>query len=534
LTFQPAFTAQLIQNAQGQLTPLANTGDSFADFLTGYPVNGLVIGLPAVEFRATQFAPFFQDNWRVARNLTLNYGLSWFLDSFPNPQGWARDAVHGFNTSTGLLRYAGLGEMSPQAAASDKNNFAPRLGLAWKPGFLKSTVLRAGAGIFYSEMAWFLAPYPITSGSPYTLGRNFTSPQTDPMPAYALGANVFPPAAAAVLTHDYAASLPPGTVATAINPSFRTAYASQWNLSVRHSAGENDIVEISYLGSSAHRLANPIDLSQCRPAANLSCDPAARPWPRYGLVLYGDSSGNASYSGLIARYERRMDRELNLRFEYGFSKALTDSWQTSLSINNQISQCRRCSKGPANFDVRHRLAGSMISELPFGRGRRYGGTMAPWADAFAGQWTVSGILTFSTGQPVVFRGPNQTGSTLIQHLPNRVCDGRSGDLSGNIRTNGFLWFDAACFPVPPVGHFGNSGPTVLNGPGLSNWDLGVEKSFPVKGEGSMLQFRAEMFNAWNHAQFQQPNGDSGAGVNFGRISATRPPRVVQLALKFLW
>jgi len=131
-------------------------------------------------------------------------------------------------------------------------------------------------------------------------------------------------------------------------------------------------------------------------------------------------------------------------------------------------------------------------------------------------------------------GPNQTGSTLINPLPNRVCDGRSNQLSSNIRNNGYLWFDTACFQVPPVGFFGNSGPTVLYGPGLNNWDLGVQKSFPLLRDTVRLQLRAEMFNAWNHAQFDQPNGNSGAGANFGRISATRAPRLIQLAVKLVW
>ena len=140
------FTAQLASNPQGQLVPVAGTGDSFADFLLGFPANGLVIGFPVVQFRATQFTPFFQDTWRLTRNLTLNYGVSWFMETPPNPQGWARKLVHGFDNRTGLLRYAALGQMSTQAADTDRNNFAPRLGMAWKPGFLEATVIRAGAG----------------------------------------------------------------------------------------------------------------------------------------------------------------------------------------------------------------------------------------------------------------------------------------------------------------------------------------------------------------------------------------------------
>jgi len=249
-------------------------------------------------------------------------------------------------------------------------------------------------------------------------------------------------------------------------------------------------------------------------------------------LLDADSAGNSSNEALIAKYEHRTDQGLNLRFEYTFAKALSDTWQAALSSSNQVTDCRRCSEGPTTFDVRHRAVASAVWELPFGRGNRYGGIMRRWTDTLAGRWTVTGITTFSTGQPVNLRGPNQTGSPFINPLPNRVCDGRSDQLASNIRNNGFLWFDTACFPVPQVGYFGDSGSTVLNGPGVANWDLGVEKSFLLGRETTRLQFRAEMFNAWNHAQFLQPNGDAGAGANFGRISATRPPRLVQLALKF--
>jgi hypothetical protein len=534
LFFQPTFTAQLTRNPQGQLVPAPSTGDSFADFLLGFPASGSVIGLPVVQYRATQFLPFFQDSWKVTPNLTLNYGISWFVESPPSAQGSARNVVHEFDPSTGLLAYSGLRQISSQPVATDRNNFAPRLGVAWQPRFLKATVIRAGIGTYYSEFPWFLAPYPLLGGSPIGSGINLTNPLANPLPTYALGLNTFPPSPDGVLTDTYAASLPPGTVVTALNPKFRTAYLSQWNLSVQHSISENDSLELDYLGSSGHRLANVLDLSQCRPTADLFCSPAARSWSRYGLILYGDSSGNSSYQALLAKYEHRATYGLSVRFEYALAKALTDTWQSALTIYNQISQCRACSKGPATFDVRHRAVGSLVWNMPFGRGKRFGGNLAGWANAAAGSWTLTAITTFATGQPIQLAAPNQTGSALINPLPNRVCDGRSDNFSDNIRNNGFLWFDTACFTVPRVGYFGNSGPTVLSGPGINNWDIGVEKDFPLARESSRLQFRAEMFNAWNHTQFEPPNGNAGAGANFGRISATRPPRLIQVAVKLLW
>jgi hypothetical protein len=521
-------------NSMGQTVPLANTGDSFADFLLGFPVTGTLTGLPVVQFRGTQFAPFFQDSWKLTRNLTLNYGLSWFLETPPAAQGWAQGNVHAFDTQTGLPVYAGLGQIGLQPIATDKNNFAPRLGVAWRPDFLQATVIRAGAGIYYSEFPWALAPYPLVGGSPVGAGSGFTNPLANPLPAYALGRNIFPPAPSGGLTATYAASLPPGTVVTALNPSMPTTYLSQWNVSLQHSINHSDSVELDYLGSSGHRLSNVLDLSQCHPTRDLFCSPATRPWPRYGLILFGESSGNASYEAVIAKYEHRAAYGLNVRFEYAFAKALTDTWQASLTSYNQISGCRSCSKGPATFEVRHRAVGSLVWDMPFGRGQRYGARMPRWADVAAGGWTFTAIATFATGQPVILSAPNQTGSPFINPLPNRVCDGRSGQLSNHIRDNGFLWFDTACFSVPQVGYFGNSGPTVIAGPGIDNWDIGVAKSFILAREKTRLQFRAEMFNAWNHAQFGQPNGNAGAGSNFGRISSSRPPRLIQLAAKFYW
>ena len=527
LSFQPVFTAQLAANSQGQLTPVAGTGDAFADFLLGFPANGMMTGLPVVQFRQMQFTPFFQDTWRLARGLTLNYGLSWFFETPPTPQDWAQDLVHDLDRSTGLVVYSGLGQISSRTMDLDRNNFAPRFGLAWQPGFSKTTVIRAGAGIYYSEFPWLFAPYPLTSPSPVAAGQNFANSLTTAAPTYALGVNVFPPPPSTELTEDFAVNLSPGTLVTMLNRNFRTSYSSQWNLVLQQGVGRNDFVELVYLGSRSHRLPNVVDTGQCRPAPDLYCNPGTRPWPRYGLMLYQDGAGNSSNQALIARYEHRMDRGLNLRFEYTFGKALSDSWQAGNVSSNQITICRRCSKGPATFDTRHRAVASAVWQIPIPRRK-------DWTDAALGGWTVTAITVFSTGQPVNLRGPNQTGSPFINHLPDRICDGRDDQLSGNVRNNGFLWFDTTCFPLARVGYFGNSGATVLPGPGLANWDLGVEKFFHLWNETTRLQFRAEMFNTWNHAQFLQPNGDSGAGANFGRISATRPPRLIQLAVKLLW
>jgi hypothetical protein len=424
--------------------------------------------------------------------------------------------------------------VDPRAYSTDGNNLAPRFGLAWRPAFLKATVIRAGAGIYYSEFPWILAQFSLIVSPPFGGGQYFTNAQTDPVPTYVLGRNIFPPQAATTLNQSYAANLPLGTIASAIDPALRTAYVSQWNFSIQEDLGRIGSIELSYLGSSGHHLVNVTDISQCRTGADLLCSSAAKRWPRYDLLAWVDGSGNASYEGLIAKYQHRTDTGLNLQFAYTLAKALTDTWQSSQPLSSQIASCRGCDKGPATFDVRQRAVASAVWEIPFGRGRRFGGNISQAADLAAGSWTLIGIATFATGQPVDLTAPNRTISLVNNPLPNRICDGRSSEISGSLRSNGFLWFDTACFPVPAVGYFGNSGRTVINGPGLNNWDLGVEKSFGVVRESNRLLLRAEMFNTWNHAQFMQPNADAGAGTNFGRIAATRPPRLIQVALKFLW
>jgi len=532
LSFQPVFTAQLTETSQGQLAPLANTGSSFADFLLGDPVTGMLIGLPVVQFRSIRFISYLQDSWRLSHNLTLNYGVSWFLETPPQPQGWARQFIHSFNFNTGLLAFAALGQMSWHPIAMDWNNVSPRLGLAWKPGLLKGAILRAGAGVYYSQFPWVLAADSV-QGPPAGTGQNFSNPQSNPMPTYALGLNVFSPPPTAALTSTFATSLPPGTAIQALDRHFRTAYISQWNISIQRSFGLKDSFELAYLASSGHRLPNLSDVSQCRPSASLFCDPATRPYPQYGLVLYADSSGNSSYEALSVSYEHRLSAGLNLHAEYAFAKALTDSWQSSLTIN-QITDCRACSKSPATFDVRQRAVASLVWDPPFGRSHRFAANLPRWADTAVAGWSLSAIATFATGQPILLTAPNQTGSAFINPLPDRICDGSSSHLSNHLRANGLLWFDPACFPVPPPGHFGDSGPTVLNGPGLNNWDLGLQKTVPTGRESLKLQLRTEMFNAWNHTQFAPPNRDAGAGATFGRISAALPPRLIQVALKLRW
>jgi hypothetical protein len=533
ISFQALLTAQVTTNAQGQSTTQANTGDSFADFLLGYPVSGTMNGLPRLPYRFTQYMPYVSDTWKVTRTLTLNYGLSWFLATIPEPQKWARNYAHSFDRSTGLLTYAGLGQIDPKILSFDPKDLAPRFGIAWSPSKLRNTVIRAGAGIYYADSALIEMQFGMVA-PPFSNTLAVTQAQNNPIPQYQLGRNMFPLLSLPALSSTFAASLPNGTNAFLLNPNSRMPYISQWNLSIQRSFGNNDLVELDYLGSSGHRLQNRYDSDQCVPTAALFCSPATKPWPRYTGLLTADFNGNSSYEAFIAKYEHRLRAGLNLRVEYTLAKAITDSWETGGATQSQIAVCRACDKGPTSFDSRHRVVSSAVYDLPFGRTRTFGRHMARGLDLLAGGWTITAIAVFATGTPIFLSSPATTASLNVTHRPNRLCDGNDSNLRQNLRTNGLLAFNASCFVTPPTGYFGNTGRDVVYGPGPNNWDLGFQKFFPLGSEKRRLEFRAEMFNAFNHAQFGQPNANSGSGANFGHVSTAAAPRLMQMGMKLLF
>jgi hypothetical protein len=287
-------------------------------------------------------------------------------------------------------------------------------------------------------------------GPPAGYGENFANSQAKPMPIYVLGANIVAPPPTIALTNSYAANLRAGSTVQGIDPNFRTAYASQWNLSL-YSAASASTTRLSWIIWDRAAMIFQIfpihrGAGHCEPLLRSRHETVSTIWP----CALRPELCNSSYEALVAKYEHRVTSGLNFRIEYAFAKAPTDSWQSSLAIQ-QISGCRACSKGPAAFDVRNRAVSSLVWNLPFGRSQRFGATIPGWANMAAGGWLLSAITTFASGQPVIMSAPNQTRCPVINPLPDRVCDGRDSQLSNNIRNDGTLWFDTAYFSIPAVG-----------------------------------------------------------------------------------
>jgi hypothetical protein len=183
-------------------------------------------------------------------------------------------------------------------------------------------------------------------------------------------------------------------------------------------------------------------------------------------------------------------------------------------------------KGLAGFDIRHRLVLSYGYEFPVGRGKRFLGNVNPIVDAFLGSWQLNGITTAETGSPFsvfVAGDPNSTGGGTLR--ANRLADGRLPSSQQTVQR----WFDTSAFQAPVLFQFGNSGRDILIGPGLVNFDASLFKNFNFT-EAKRLQFRAEVFNLFNHPQFLLPGQTIGT-ASFGVITSARASREMQLALK---
>ncbi len=530
LTFLPQFTAQLVP-ATG--VAQKNTGNAFADFLLGDVSQAGNGGLPMIQYRFTQFLPYFADTWKISPTVTVNYGIGWFLATTPNPQGIYQGWVHSFDYNTQLVTYHALGQVSSEIVPTPLNHFTPRLGVAWNPASLPNTVIRAAFGTYFIDQAVIESQYGVFA-PPFSQNTTLVNANNAPQPVYALGKNIFTPHVYPPLTPAFPSQLKAagGSTIFILNPHARTPYVNQWDFSIQQALTRRDVVEATYLGNSGHKLLNHYDPAACTPTAQLQCIPSTNPYPNYTSLLTSSFDGNSNYNGLIVKYRHITSNGLTLDADYTYSKAMSDASSRGGLQGNQIATCRRCDYGPTSFTQKHRFVLSYVYELPFGRGNIFGAKMPTAIDLLAGGWVLTGIATFQSGVPISLTSANTTGvvSTVIR--PNQVCNGTDHNLQNHLRTNGYKWFNTACYPTPAVGYFGNSGFDPITGPGSADWDVGAQKLFPIPvGSQTNLQLRIEAFNVLNHPRFGQPNSVSSTPATYGIITSADSPRVFQLTGK---
>jgi hypothetical protein len=502
----------------------AVTGNAFGDFLLGIPSSGSVItnsGLAGL--RTTELSTYFQDTWRVSQKLTLSYGLRYDLFT---PQTEVHDRQTNIDPITGKLVLPGQGGTYPSLStrslvSTNKLNFAPRVGLAYKLG--NRGAIRTSFGLFYFPESQ--AGQQMTLNPPFVGGNNLINTPVPQQISRTLDQGL--PASTGLIPIDK----PTG----AFNgrwPENHTAYVEQWSFSIEHQITSSLLVETNYVGNHSVHLQDQFNLNQPYPGTgNVQ---ARRPYyfadPNLTDFTYIEQRGFGNYHGLQLNLKQRYSSGLSFLTNYTWARAIENPGSNYGNSGHQDARFLDKDRGLAGGDVRHRWIGSVLYELPFGRGKQFASAVNGAVNQIVGGWQLGAVGAVQSGLPFTVTGG--------AGRPNRICNGETPPGGHSVR----LWFDPSCFPLPaPVPDrvnggvyipFGNSGTNILTGPGIVNFDFSAFKTFPIS-EARRIEFRSEWFNAFNHPQFLNPSAAVNTGTT-GQLLNARPSRQIQMVLKFLF
>ncbi len=540
-----------------RLPSIANSGNAFADFLLGQTFQAeAAVSIARAQFRSTGFAFYIDDTWRVSNKLTLTLGLRYentppwedqtgtlFNGIVPNDirptnplaavvadrslypyfmrQGASRqNCYEGINLRWTDIDVRCNGSLGNRLVGRDNNDWAPRLGLSYQLD--PKTVIRVGAGAFYSQ----------DTGNPrFDMARNLAgrlrdnSSQTLPNLTWA---NALASIAGGVANV--------GRPYTFANPyDRRTPYTMTYLLNVQREFSNNLVYEVGYMGSVSRRLEGLRAINESIPVdpavSNLSL--ALRsPFPNFGRIQLVDNGGNANYNSLGMKLTKRYSNGLTALISYTWSKSI----DTASAIRNQggdtlfpqNSGCRQCERGLSGFNTAHRVATSILYDLPIGKGKALNVTN-PLANAVIGGWQLGSIITIQSGFPITVTNGQDTSNTgAFFDRPNATGQNPQLDSVSTERA-----FNTAAFARQANGTYGNVGRNTLIGPSFVRWDFSSLKNFKMPyAEGHNLQFRFEAFNMPNHPNWGNPDTNI-ASPNFGLIRGTRGDmRNLQMALRY--
>ena len=510
------------------------TGIGMADFLLGYPSGAQLTNLAVVDSRLKMFSGFFQDDWKVTPKFTMNLGLRYDYATWPYE---GLDRLTNLDPATGLKFTPATSRFGKSLVKPDKNNFAPRLGLVYQLN--THTVVRAGYGRFYMLFERAGSEDQLALNLPYLVNNVVTAGTTSQT------ANNIRLQTGFNLSLDPSAVNPTLVRLRAVNPEAVDPLMDQWNLGIQRQLPGNMVATLDYVGTKGTHLSTLRNLNQ--PAFNANGTPqTAFPYPGLGPIEFRDNGGNSNYHGGELTLEKRFSQGLSFRGAYTYSKSIDES-QEHLAAGGtgsftQNSYNRRERRGPSDFDIRHHLALSYIYELPFGQGHSH---LTDGALSYLlGGWRISGTGGFRTGRPFTVRaGSNDTaiggsrGGGLVSAFADCL---RDGSLSGSERTID-RWFDPSAYATPTAlnpstgtvtAKLGNCGRNTLRGPGITNFDMALARTFNYFGEGRGLEIRWEMFNMFNTTQFGLPERNINSNA-VGRITALAgDPRLMQFAARF--
>jgi hypothetical protein len=509
------------QFTAGSAQPAANTGYDFADFLLGLPQQtSLQSGTNSFNFRANSFDLFAQDDWRIRPSLSLNLGLRY---EYNGPYTEANNQIANLNVAPGFTAanvVIPAGAVVPTSSATfipsstsslinpDRNNFAPRVGIAWKP--FKQTVVRAGYGVNYNLAQYaaiiqnfaFQPPFAQTSTNISAPGNLLTLQ------------NGFPSVTAAV-TNNFA-----------VDPNYHLGYVQLWNLDIQRQLPAGVVMNLDYNGSKGTRLdvERAITISGVQP------------------FIYESSAGNSVFHSGSIRFRKRMARGLALSGTYIYSKSVDDASSIGGGgvVVSQNPFDIAADRGLSSFDQRHKFTGNWMYDLPFGENHRFAqkGALSHLLDG----WQWSGDFTIGSG---LYFTPRVLGNSLD------INRGVSGSLRANVtgapvslaNPTTLEWFNTAAFCSPsnspatsgacanPNGtSFGDAGRNVIEGPGQITFDMNFGKTITIK-ESRALEFRIQAANVFNTAHFSAINTVVNS-LTYGQVTSVSNMRRVTLLARF--
>jgi hypothetical protein len=553
------------------------TGSPYADFLLGTPSNFTQSSGQPFYLRNRYFGLYVQDSWRVRSNLTINAGLRWdVIAPWDEKYNQLQTYIAGAQSTLypgappGLV-VAGDPGVPKTLAPTSYKNFAPRIGLAYSPEFdrgLLRTIfggsgqssIRASYGLFYTAFPGlaagimysvppfgfnYLSPAPPLFATPFvTAATGFNNGQRFPFP--------FP-------SHSVSASNPDTSVnwtnflPLAADPFFyyrdRVPYIDSYMLSIQRQVTRNTLLTMSYVGNQGHHILALVSVNPGDPALCLSlsgCGPFGEDstytnntgqtvqgtrvgqGPDYGENTADKSVANSNYNALetTLRYEHRGSRFL---LSYTYAKSIDQG----SSLGEQLNPIDpRQSRAISAWDLKHDFVGSYTLALPLV-------TLLRASNRLTGGWSLSGTTRFATGFPVTLfdNSDNSLLGTLGNGANNYLVD-TPQHLQGPLKINtngrnGRPAFDTSLFPEETLGQLGNAKRRNFYGPGIENFDMTLQKSLRLS-EAKSLEFRAEAFNAFNHAQFYGAASVDGQreDPSFGQIESAAAPRLMQIATRF--
>lgn len=562
------FAAALTGNPQAQ----SGTGNTYADFMLGAVSSANVTTHLGESEKGYGLTGFVQDDWRVARRLSLSFGLRY---DFQLPPYERNGGTTNFNPNAsdplglrGRLEFAGV-DYGRSALKSDFSNFGPRAGFSYDVTGNGHTVVRGGYSIFYPAI-FNINYFGNTAGFGSTT-TSYTAPGGNAnLPAFTFSQGLPRPP----IQPQGRALGPDAFLGQGVNydqPNQKTPMSQQWDFSLQRQLPGNWVVELAYSGNhGTHLVSGGYNLNQLTPdqyqtlgttlqntvpnpyagivpgslgAARITLQQSLFAFPYYtSVTVRNPHLGNSIYHSGLIRVEKRFSQGLTFLASYTKAKLISDSIATPIGFGNveQVTTVgyqnglynRRAERSLDPTDVSQRLVLSGVYELPIGRGRKLD-IRNPLLNALAGGWQVNSIVVMQTGVPIVVTGANNQLATR----PNST--GQSAKLDNPSAT---AWFNTAAFVNPPLYTYGNLGrvlPDVRN-PGVVNVDLSIIKDFSIK-ERARIQFRAESFNVANHVNLGFPNATFVPGTNglnnsstFGTITSARDARSIQLGMKLIF